>query len=104
MCKNDVATASVAESTVRSAEIIRGQARTSLSDEKTVIGHQISPTSLYSVAPERARKIAAKNRSSMPTGIGGSFQLANSASPLGVIDSASAPTARMREGGCAAGP
>ena len=48
------------------------------------------------VAPESARKIAAKNRSPMPTGIGGSFQLANSASPLGVIDSASAPTARMR--------
>ena len=47
------------------------------------------------VAPESARKIAAKNRSPMPTGIGGSFQLANSASPLGVIDSASAPTARM---------
>ena len=48
------------------------------------------------VAPESARKIAAKNRSPMPTGIGGSFQLANSASPLGVIDSASAPTARMK--------
>ena len=47
------------------------------------------------VAPESARKIAAKNRSPMPTGIGGSFQLANSASPLGVIDSASAPTARI---------
>ena len=50
---------------------------------------------LLLVAPESARKIAAKNRSPMPTGIGGSFQLANSASPLGVIDSASAPTARM---------
>ena len=49
------------------------------------------------VAPESARKIAAKNRSPMPTGIGGSFQLANSASPLGVIDSASAPTARIRK-------
>ena len=49
------------------------------------------------VAPESARKIAAKNRSPMPTGIGGSFQLANSASPLGVIDSASAPTARIGE-------
>ena len=48
------------------------------------------------VATESARKIAAKNRSPMPTGIGGSFQLANSASPLGVIDSASAPTARMK--------
>ena len=58
---------------------------------------------LIAVAPERARKIAAKNRSSMPTGIGGSFQLANSASPLGVIDSASAPTARMHEGGGEAG-
>ena len=53
----------------------------------------------HSVAPERARKIAAKNRSSMPTGIGGSFQLANSASPLGVIDSASAPTARIETEG-----
>ena len=31
----------------------------------------------------------------MPTGIGGSFQLANSAPPLGVTGSASAPTARM---------
>ena len=51
------------------------------------------------VAPESALKIAAKNRSPMPTGIGGSFQLANSASPLGVIDSASAPTARIREKG-----
>ena len=50
---------------------------------------------LLFVAPESALKIAAKNRSPMPTGIGGSFQLANSASPLGVIDSASAPTARM---------
>ena len=49
------------------------------------------------VAPESARKIAAKNRSPMPTGIGGSFQLANSASPLGVIDSASAPTARITQ-------
>ena len=101
--QNDVATASVAERTVRSAEIIRGQARTSLSDETTVIEHQFAPASLYSVAPERARKIAAKNRSSMPTGIGGSFQLANSASPLGVIDSASAPTARMRKRGGAPG-
>ena len=51
------------------------------------------------VAPESARKIAAKNRSPMPTGIGGSFQLANSASPLGVIDSASAPTARIETEG-----
>ena len=51
------------------------------------------------VAPESARKIAAKNRSPMPTGIGGSFQLANSASPLGVIDSASAPTARINTEG-----
>ena len=53
-------------------------------------------SSLLLVAPESARKIAAKNRSPMPTGIGGSFQLANSASPLGVIDSASAPTARIK--------
>ena len=54
------------------------------------------PPYVLFVAPESARKIAAKNRSPMPTGIGGSFQLANSASPLGVIDSASAPTARMK--------
>ena len=47
------------------------------------------------VARERARKIASKNRSSTTTGIGGSFQLANSAPPLGVTGSASAPTARM---------
>ena len=39
----------------------------------------------------------------MPTGIGGSFQLANSAPPLGVIGSASAPTARMRKDGTNAG-
>ena len=50
-----------------------------------------------SVARERARKIASKNRSSTTTGIGGSFQLANSAPPLGVTGSASAPTARMKE-------
>ena len=48
-----------------------------------------------SIARERARKIASKNRSSTTTGIGGSFQLANSAPPLGVTGSASAPTARM---------
>ena len=50
------------------------------------------------VARERARKIASKNRSSTTTGIGGSFQLANSAPPLGVTGSASAPTARMGMG------
>ena len=54
------------------------------------------------VARERARKIASKNRSSTTTGIGGSFQLANSAPPLGVTGSASAPTARM--GQLEAGP
>ena len=57
------------------------------------------PQYVLFVAPESARKIAAKNRSPMPTGIGGSFQLANSASPLGVIDSASAPTARIETEG-----
>ena len=51
------------------------------------------------IARERARKIASKNRSSTTTGIGGSFQLANSAPPLGVTGSASAPTARMPEPG-----
>ena len=51
-----------------------------------------------SIARERARKIASKNRSSTTTGIGGSFQLANSAPPLGVTGSASAPTARMGMG------
>ena len=62
---------------------------------------------MSSIARERARKIASKNRSSTTTGIGGSFQLANSAPPLGVTGSASAPTARMgdvrRDGACQCG-
>ena len=49
------------------------------------------------IAPEGARKIASKARGPTTTGIGGSFQLANSAPPLGVMGCASAPTARISQ-------
>ena len=52
---------------------------------------------LVEIAPEGARKIASKARGPTTTGIGGSFQLANSAPPLGVMGCASAPTARISQ-------
>jgi hypothetical protein len=73
--------------------------RDSVEHIATSLNSQCLRILMNEIAPEGARKIASKARGPTTTGIGGSFQLANSAPPLGVMGCASAPTARIKCGG-----